>query len=46
MVVLVCDTGEWISGAVCMFIANHLATHYGKDEEVSCGADCLYIALF
>ena len=26
--------GEWISGAVCMYIANHLCESYGKDEQV------------
>ncbi len=26
--------GEWISGAVCMYIANHLVKNYGDSDEV------------
>ena len=26
--------GEWISGAVCMFIANYLCENYEKDADV------------
>ena len=26
--------GEWISGAVCMYVANYLCENYGKDMQV------------
>jgi len=29
-----CYLGEWISGAVCMYIANYLCENYGKDQQV------------
>jgi hypothetical protein len=27
-------TGEWITGAVCMFIVDHLLSQYGHSERV------------
>ena len=31
-------SGEWISGAVCMYIANRLCESYGKIEQVRSGS--------
>ena len=28
------NIGEWISGAVCMYVVNYLVESYAKDERV------------
>lgn len=38
--VYVFSTGEWISGAVCMYIVNHLLTQYNQTDAVSV---CVYV---
>ena len=29
------SSGEWISGAVCMYVANYLMENFGKDIQVN-----------
>ena len=37
--------GEWISGAVCMYIANYLCENYGKNDQVRTGKYCTVIII-
>lgn len=34
MVIIIIYTGEWISGATCMYLANQLVEKYNEDDRV------------
>lgn len=36
-------TGEWISGAVCMYVASFLVENYEQNERVSLVMSAVYI---
>ena len=36
------STGEWISGAVCMYVASFLVENYEQNERVSLNPTAVY----